>query len=322
MSALEVRGLTKRFGGVLALDHVDVVVPAGSITAVVGPSGSGKTTLLRLVAGFERPDAGTVAVGDTIVAGAGRLVAPERRRVAIVPQEGALFPHLSVAANVGFGLPRGRGKGPRVIECLELVGLAGYDKRRPDQLSGGQQQRVALARALAPHPSLIMLDEPFSALDAALRPQVRAEVVAALRADGATAVIVTHDRDEALSMADQVVVLLDGRVAQAATPATLYRAPASAEVAAFIGPGEVVSGERRGSVVHTSRGELPVDVASRAPDGRVDVVVRPEPVLVYPPTDAVDRDPVDADDDGTDRRTAGASGVDAVAAVAEDEAPA
>jgi iron(III) transport system ATP-binding protein len=288
MSALEVHGLTKAFGGVLALDHVDLQVPAGSITAVVGPSGSGKTTLLRLIAGFERPDEGTVAVGDTVVAGDGRLVAPERRRVAIVPQEGALFPHLSVAANVAFGLPRGRRKGSRVTECLALVGLAGYERRRPDQLSGGQQQRVALARALAPHPSLIMLDEPFSALDAALRPQIRAEVVAALRADGATAVVVTHDRDEALQMADQVVVLLDGRVAQAADPATLYRSPASAEVAAFIGPGEVVSGRRHGSTVHTADGDLPVDIASRAPDGPVDVVLRPEPVLVYPPTDAPD----------------------------------
>jgi iron(III) transport system ATP-binding protein len=290
VSALEVHGLTKAFGGVLALDHVDVQVPAGCITAVVGPSGSGKTTLLRLIAGFERPDEGTVAVGDTIVAGGGRLVAPERRRVAIVPQEGALFPHLSVAANVAFGLPRRRRKGSRVTECLALVGLAGYEKRRPDQLSGGQQQRVALARALAPHPSLVMLDEPFSALDAALRPQIRAEVVAALRADGATAVVVTHDRDEALQMADQVVVLLAGRVAQAAAPATLYRSPATADVAAFIGPGEVVSGRRQGSTVHTADGDLPVDIASRAPDGPVDVVLRPEPVLVYPPTDALDPD--------------------------------
>jgi iron(III) transport system ATP-binding protein len=283
VTALEVRGLCRSYGGHAALDDADVTVAEGSITVVLGPSGSGKTTLMRLIAGFERPDAGTVEVGGELVAGPGRLVPPERRRVAVVPQEGALFPHLSVAANIAFGLRRGPDRSARVRECLALVGLAGYEKRRPDQLSGGQQQRVALARALAPHPSLILLDEPFSALDAAMRPQVRADVVAALRADGATAVVVTHDRDEALALADQVVVLIDGRVEQAADPVTLYRSPASSLVAEFIGRGEVVRGVREGDVVRTPLGELPVDEASRTGDGEVDVVVRPEPVLVYPP---------------------------------------
>jgi iron(III) transport system ATP-binding protein len=284
VSALEVRGLSRTYGDHVALRDADITVPTGSITVVLGPSGSGKTTLLRLVAGFERPDAGTIVVDGVLVAGPGRLVPPERRRVAIVPQEGALFPHLTVASNIAFGLRRGRGRSDRVSECLELVDLAGYEKRRPDQLSGGQQQRIALARALAPHPSLILLDEPFSALDAAMRPQVRADVVAALRADGATAVVVTHDRDEALALADQVVVLIDGRVEQAADPVTLYRSPASSRVAEFIGRGEVVRGVRTGAVVRTSLGEHPVDEASRSDDGDVDVVVRPEPVLVYPPT--------------------------------------
>jgi iron(III) transport system ATP-binding protein len=283
VTALEVRGLSRSYGGHPALADADVTVEEGSITVVLGPSGSGKTTLLRLVAGFERPDAGTVTVGGQLVAGPGRLVPPERRRVAIVPQEGALFPHLSVAANIAFGLHRGPDRSARVTECLELVGLAGYERRRPDQLSGGQQQRVALARALAPHPSLILLDEPFSALDAAMRPQVRADVVAALRADGATAVVVTHDRDEALALADQVVVMIDGRIEQAADPVTLYRSPANSRVAEFIGRGEVVRGVRDGDVVRTPSGELPVDPASRTSDGEVDVVVRPEPVLVYPP---------------------------------------
>jgi iron(III) transport system ATP-binding protein len=283
VTALEVRGLSRSYGGQPALADADVTVEEGSITVVLGPSGSGKTTLLRLVAGFERPDAGTITVGGQLVAGPGRLVPPERRRVAIVPQEGALFPHLSVAANIAFGLHRGPDRSARVTECLELVGLAGYERRRPDQLSGGQQQRVALARALAPHPSLILLDEPFSALDAAMRPQVRADVVAALRADGATAVVVTHDRDEALALADQVVVMIDGRIEQAADPVTLYRSPANSRVAEFIGRGEVVRGVRDGDVVRTPSGELPVDPASRTSDGEVDVVVRPEPVLVYPP---------------------------------------
>ncbi len=286
MTALRIAGVSKAFGRSPVLVDVDIEVEEGSITAVLGPSGSGKTTLLRLVAGFDRPDTGSITVGDALVAGPGTFVAPERRRVGIVPQEGALFPHLDVARNIGFGLQRGPGRSDRIAECLALVGLDGFERRRPDQLSGGQQQRVALARALAPHPSLVLLDEPFSALDAALRPQVRADVVAALRADGATAVVVTHDRDEALAMADQVVVLIDGRVEQAADPATLYRSPASGVVAAFIGEGQVVAGQRVGDRVRTPLGEFPVDRASRAPDGEVDVVLRPEPVLVYPPPES------------------------------------
>lgn len=282
MSTLDLRGVTKAYGDQLALSAADVTVPEGSLTAVLGPSGSGKTTLLRLIAGFERPDAGTISVAGRLVAGGGVLVAPERRRVAIVPQEGALFPHLSVGANVAFGLARRSRAGGRVDECLRLVGLSGFEHRRPHQLSGGQQQRVALARALAPHPSLVLLDEPFSALDAAMRPQVRADVVAALRADGATAMVVTHDRDEALAIADQVVVLLDGRVEHAGPPATLYCGTTRAPVADFVGPGRVVEGKRTGTVVHTAEGELQVDPASRAPDGPVDVIVRPTAVLVYP----------------------------------------
>lgn len=282
MSTLELHGVTKAFGAQRALVDATVTVATGSIAAVLGPSGSGKSTLLRLVAGFERPDAGTIAVDGRCVAGAGTLVAPERRNITIVPQEGALFPHLSVGANVGFGLARGR-RGDRVDECLELVGLAGFQRRRPHELSGGQQQRVALARALAPHPSLVLLDEPFSALDAALRPQVRADVAAALRADSATAVVVTHDRDEALALADHVIVLLDGRVEHAGPPAALYRSAASARVAAFVGPGRTVAGERRGGIVHTAQGDLPVDPASRAPDGPVEVLLRSDPVMVYPP---------------------------------------
>ena len=179
MSIVTLDGVTKAFGATTALDDVDLTVASGHLTAVLGPSGCGKTTLLRVVAGFVRPDAGTITIDGTTVEAPGSHVAPERRGVAIVPQEGALFPHLDVAANVAFGLPgrrRDRATAARVDEMLELVGLAGHGDRRPDELSGGQQQRVALARALAPSPGVVVLDEPFSALDAGLRAQVRTEV--------------------------------------------------------------------------------------------------------------------------------------------------
>ena len=284
---LEVRGLRKSFGSRCVLDGVELVVPAGSITAVLGPSGCGKTTLLRIVAGFEQPDAGTVAVRGVQVAGGGADVPPERRRVGVVPQEGALFPHLDVRRNVGFGLPRGAASTERVRECLELVGLADRADARPDQLSGGQQQRVALARALAPNPSLVVLDEPFSALDTALRSKVRDEVVGALRAAGATAVFVTHDQEEALSTADRVAVLLGGRVAQCAPPLELYRAPSSVEVARFLGEAVVLPGALDRDVVRCALGPVvpavvPTGVGG---DGAVTVVVRPEQIV--PASDGV-----------------------------------
>ncbi len=281
---LDVRGLRKAFGERRVLDGVDLVVPAGSITAVLGPSGCGKTTLLRIIAGFDQPDAGTVAVRGVTVAGPGADVPPERRRVGVVPQEGALFPHLDVRRNVGFGLPRGVESAERVRTCLDLVGLGDRADARPDQLSGGQQQRVALARALAPNPSLVVLDEPFSALDTALRAKVRDEVVGALRAAGATAVFVTHDQEEALSTADRVAVLLDGRVAQCAPPLELYRAPASVEVARFLGEAVVLPGVVRGGEISCSLGAVVSAVlpGGGAGDGAVTVVIRPEQIVPAP----------------------------------------
>ncbi|MBC7373654.1 MAG: ABC transporter ATP-binding protein, partial [Frankiales bacterium] len=228
--ALRVRGLSKAFGAPV-LNGLDLDVVAGSLVALLGPSGCGKTTLLRLVAGFEPTDAGTVEVGGQLVAGPGCHVAPERRRVGIVPQEGALFPHLSVHDNVAFGLTRAQRRGTRPDEVLELVGLAELGRRMPHELSGGQQQRVALARALAPRPSLVLLDEPFSALDAGLRATVRAEVRASLQAAGAAAVLVTHDQQEALSVADVVAVVRDGQVVQAGDPWSVYAQPADLGVA-------------------------------------------------------------------------------------------
>ncbi|MEQ1700888.1 MAG: ABC transporter ATP-binding protein [Ilumatobacteraceae bacterium] len=281
MNALELHEVSKSFGRTRVVEHAGFSVAERSIAAIVGPSGSGKTTILRMVAGFEVPDAGEIRLVGALVAGAGVFVPPERRRIGFVPQEGALFPHLSVARNVGFGLPRGAVSRRRVDECLELVGLPGFGSRRPHQLSGGQQQRVALARALAPRPQLVVMDEPFSALDAALRPAICADVVAALRADGATAVIVTHDRDEALAVADQLIVVMDGHVVQAGDPVQLHRAPANAEVQGFLGAVEILTGTVAGDTVVTDRGVFPL--GSRAAVGdTAEVLIRPGQVSVFP----------------------------------------
>jgi iron(III) transport system ATP-binding protein len=239
------------------------------------------------VAGFEAPDAGEVVIGGRTVAGPGVHVPPERRRVGVVPQEGALFPHLTVAGNVGFGLRRSRERDRRVAEMLELVGLAGYASRMPNELSGGQQQRVALARALAPDPALVLLDEPFSALDTGLRAAVRDDVRAALRAAGATAVLVTHDQQEALSMADVVAVLRDGRVVQAAAPADLYVAPADLAVATFVGEAVLLDAVLRKGVAECALGRLAVRGTSPASGHHGTVVIRPEQVALGPPGSGV-----------------------------------
>jgi iron(III) transport system ATP-binding protein len=280
MSHLVVRGATKSFGSTQVLRGVDLDVPAGSLAAVLGPSGCGKTTLLRVVAGFERADSGTVTLGEEEVTGPGRHVPPERRRVAVVPQEGALFPHLSVAQNVAFGLRGRRDRRARTAELLEIVGLAGFAERMPAELSGGQQQRVALARALGPEPHVVLLDEPFSGLDAALRAHVRADVRAALRAAGATAVLVTHDQEEALSTADVVAVMRDGLVVQSGTPEEVYRAPVDVEVARFVGEAVVIPATVRDGVVWTPLGHLPL--THEAADGIGTVVLRPEQVHLAP----------------------------------------
>jgi iron(III) transport system ATP-binding protein len=288
MSSLTVQGLTKAFGDTPVLAGVDLHVPTGSLTALLGPSGCGKTTLLRLIAGFDDPDSGTVTLGGRVVAGAGRSVAARRRGIGFVPQEGALFPHLSVAGNIGFGLPRRhRRDGARVRELLGLVGLdPDLASRAPHQLSGGQQQRVALARALAPQPSLVLLDEPFSSLDAALRDETRLAVAAALRAIGATAVLVTHDQAEALSIADQVAVLRGGRLVQLTDPRTLYRQPRDLDVAAFVGEAVVLDADVRDGVAHCVLGEVRGEwsgAGGRLPEGPARVLLRPEQLRLVPP---------------------------------------
>jgi iron(III) transport system ATP-binding protein len=282
MTALTLRGVTKSFGSTTVLHGVDLDVPARELTAILGPSGCGKTTLLRLIAGFLDPDAGTIAFGDQEVFRPGRSVPPQRRRVGYVPQEGALFPHLDVAGNIGFGMPRGaRRQGTRVAELLELVGLPfAVSTRLPHELSGGQQQRVALARALAPSPSVVLLDEPFASLDAGLREGTGRAVADALRAARATGVLVTHDQGEALSLADQVAVMRDGRLAQVGTPKQVYDAPADLDVARFVGGAVVLPAVVDGASATSVLGSL--SVPPGAPQGPVEVLVRPEQILLTP----------------------------------------
>jgi iron(III) transport system ATP-binding protein len=267
MTQLVVTGLHKAFGEHPVLTGLDLEVPAGSMTAILGPSGSGKTTLLRVLAGFERGDAGTVTIGGSVVDGPDVHLAPERRRIGYVPQEGSLFPHLTVAANIGFGLPARSRKGPAIDELLDAVGLSGLGKRYPHQLSGGQQQRVALARALAIRPKIVLLDEPFASLDAHLRASVRADVQALLAESGVTGILVTHDQDEALSTADWVAVLRDGRIAQCASPQDLYDRPADADIARFIGDANLIEGVLTTDTVDTVLGRLRVEPACLASPG-------------------------------------------------------
>jgi iron(III) transport system ATP-binding protein len=280
MRQVAVTGLHKAFGTHPVLTGVNLEVPAGSLTAILGPSGSGKTTLLRLLAGFDRADSGTITIGDLLVDGPGVHVAPERRRIGYVPQEGSLFPHLTIEANVGFGLAARDRRGGKVAAMLEAVGLGGLGKRYPHQLSGGQQQRVALARALAIEPAVVLLDEPFASLDAHLRASVRADVQEIFRQAGTTAVLVTHDQDEALSVADRVAALRDGKIAQCAAPEDLYSRPADPELARFIGEANLLEGVLNGGVVKTLFGNLPLDSAFVAPAGagQVTVLIRPEQI--------------------------------------------
>ena len=280
--ALHCTGIRKSFGPVLAVDGVDLTLESGHFLALLGPSGCGKTTMLRLIAGFEQPDAGAIAIAGHTVVNGRSFVPPERRRIGMVFQDYALFPHLDVAGNVAFGLPKGKERETRVAEVLELVGLSGLGKRPPHELSGGQQQRVALARALAPRPDLILLDEPFSNLDAALRVRVRADVREILALAGATAVFVTHDQAEALSLADQVAVMWHGRIVQIDRPEVVYLRPATPEVAVFVGNMDSLPGSGHGYSVRCELGEL---LALAPAEGRVNVMVRTEAYAVEPADD-------------------------------------
>lgn len=234
--SLQVSDLVVGYGGPAVVRGATLDVHGGELLAVLGASGSGKTTLLRAIAGYLRPTSGSIAVAGDVVADANTWVPPEKRHIGVVPQDGALFPHLDVAANVAFGLPRSqRRNSTRVEDLLDMVGLAGMGSARVHELSGGQQQRVALARALAPEPALLLLDEPFSALDAGLRVEVRTEVRTLLRDVGTATVLVTHDQEEALSLADRVAVMTNGIIEQVDAPWNIYESPVSLGVARFIG---------------------------------------------------------------------------------------
>ncbi|MEM7481402.1 MAG: ABC transporter ATP-binding protein [Acidobacteriota bacterium] len=269
---VRLRGLVVAYGDHRAVDRVDLDIRRQAVTAILGPSGCGKTSLLRAIAGFESPRTGAIELDGEVIATVDGELPPEKRRVSMMFQEGALFPHRTVEGNVLYGLAGGESARRRAQEALELVGMAEYSKRYPDELSGGQQQRVALARALAPSPRLVLLDEPFANLDAALRMQVREEVRAILETAGATAILVTHDQDEALSMADVVVVMEHGRVLQAGTPEEVYHRPASPAVARFVGDGQFFECAVADGWAESLFGRVRTD----APDGPGHLLVRPE----------------------------------------------
>ncbi len=284
--SVELDSVSRSFGATRAVAGVSLAVRTGELFAVLGPSGCGKSTLLRLIAGFERPDGGTVAVSGEAVAGPRRWIAPERRRVGMVFQEDALFPHLSVEGNVGFGVRGGGRSAARREErsaarrALELVGLHHKGDRYPHELSGGERQRVALARALATRPSVVLLDEPFSSLDAPLRASLRREVELILRDAEATALLVTHDQEEALSLADRVAVMRDGELTQVGPPEEVYARPADRWTAGFLGEVNVLAGLARGDRVETELGRFdlaPAEYAQPASaGGSVHMAVRPE----------------------------------------------
>jgi iron(III) transport system ATP-binding protein len=282
--AIHCHRLVKRFGegaaDAVALDGFELEVAHGQVLSLLGPSGCGKTTALRVIAGFEDPDAGTVTIAGTLATGPGVNLPPDQRRVGMVFQDYALFPHMTVARNVGYGL--GGGDATRVDEVLRLVGLTDLQDRMPHELSGGEQQRVALARALAPRPAVILLDEPFSNLDASLRDRMRRDVRHILKGAGASVVFVTHDQEEALAMADVVAVMRAGRVLQVGTPHQLYRAPADPWIASFVGESEFLPGQADVGMVETPLGTFPQSSDLR---GEVLVMVRPEWVHATPATD-------------------------------------
>lgn len=274
-AVLQCRSLRKVFGDIVAVDHVSFVLGHGEILCLLGPSGCGKTTTLRLIAGFEDVDDGRIILKNRCVASKGLCTPPEKRRVGMVFQDYALFPHLSVRENVGYGVKDRMLRQQRVRQLLSLVGLEEMADRMPHELSGGQQQRVALARALAPDPDLLLFDEPFSNLDASLRRYLRKEILDIVRQENKAAIFVTHDQEEALFMGDRVAVMYKGRILQLDTPRKVYQHPATPTVAGLIGEANWVEGEVRNGVAHTLIGKVPV---TQPANGQVQLMVRPEDI--------------------------------------------
>ena len=288
-AALEFRSVSKRFGDVAAVDDVTFAIGEREIVALLGPSGCGKTTILRSIAGFEKPDRGSIVIGGVDMTG----LKPYERNVGLLFQHYALFPHMSVGENVAYGLRhRGAAKAEtagRVEEMLALVRLAGFENRRPHQLSGGQQQRVALARALATRPSLVLLDEPLSALDAKLRQELRDELKQLLAAVGSTAIVVTHDQEEAMSLGERIFVMNRGRIVQFGTGEDVYRRPASRFVAEFMGRANWLKGHIKVAADGTRHfvgqgGLAPFALGAGGTfEGEADLCIRPESLDLSPP---------------------------------------
>ena len=258
MPLLEINDVSVSFGDTEVLSGISLELESKQLLAVLGASGAGKSTLMRLIAGFDSVGGGSIVLDGEILSDSSKTVAPEKRSIGIVPQDSALFPHLNVAQNIGFGLSglSKEAKAERVGELLRLIRMEEFASRMPQELSGGQVQRVALARALAPRPKLVLLDEPFSALDAELRGQLREEVRQVLRAEGATAVLVTHDQEEALSLADRVAVLREGKIIQVGSPSEIYNSPADVGIATFLGESVLVDGKVAGGKILTDLGSL------------------------------------------------------------------
>jgi iron(III) transport system ATP-binding protein len=277
--------VTKHYNQVCAVNTLSLAVNQGEFLVFLGSSGCGKTTTLRLIAGLELPDSGTIHISGQLVAGAGVAVPPEKRRVGMVFQDYALFPHLNVGENVAFGIQAKRAeKMQRVKVVLAQVGLSGYETRMPYELSGGQQQRVALARALAPQPDILLLDEPFSNLDTALRAQVRAEVRHILQQTGATAIFVTHDQTEALSLSDKIAIMFDGTIVQFDTPQSMYTRPATKAIAQFIGEANFVPAHANGTRAQCALGEMTLLTPAQ---GAVELLIRPEMLHLHPADEGV-----------------------------------
>lgn len=275
---LHAEGLVRHLGGRNVVDDISLSVSAGQITCLLGPSGCGKSTTLRIIAGVDRQDAGRVTLAGRVVSDATRHVPAEQRGVGLMFQDFALFPHLTVAQNIAFGLPRSASADARVQELLERVDLTGYGQKHPHELSGGEQQRVALARALAPRPKIMLMDEPFSGLDNRLRDEIRDATLSVLKQEGTAVLLVTHEPDEAMRMADQIALMRDGRIVQQAAPYNIYNAPVDREAAAFFSDINTLHGEVHGALTETPFGQF---LAPGHPDGRaVDIVFRPQHVRI------------------------------------------